>query len=571
MTAATPRTETKATSEQPTAPRRGWWWRLLHRWHYDFVGIAGAVTLFCLSLTPSLLPRGFVLQGLISGISAAIGYGLGVLAVWLAGKLVNRPLPHAEPYAWHVLAGLAAIAVAVMMFLGSGWQHDVYRLMGMDPPPQPGFLVVLPIAVLTGAGLVGLMRLLRQAARAAGRLLGRWIPASTAAVIAGVVVIALALGMFNGVVLQGLFTVTDNSFKEINGETEPGVAAPQDPTRSGGPGSVVSWASLGKQGRNFVSGGPTDDQLRAFGGLGVRHPIRVYAGLDSAADSRDRAALAVQELQRTGGFDRKVLVVITTTGTGWVNEQAVEPLEYMYNGDTAMAGMQYSYLPSWISFLVDKERARAAGRDLFNAVYGVWSQLPLNRRPKLLVFGESLGSFGAESAFGGADDIRNRVNGMLLTGPPNRNELWREYVADRDPGSTEIMPVYEHGDTVRFAADPATDLAQPPDPWGNPRVVYLQHPSDPIVWWSPKLMVNRPDWLTEPRGADISPATRWYPFVTFWQVTADMAFSTGVPAGHGHSYGAAPVDAWADIAPPDGWTPQRTADLTAIIAGIKDD
>ena len=46
---------------------------------------------------------------------------------------------------------------------------------------------------------------------------------------------------------------------------------------------------------------------------------------------------------------------------------AVDPMEYMYNGDTAMVAMQYSYLPSWISFLVDKERAREAGRDLFDA------------------------------------------------------------------------------------------------------------------------------------------------------------------------------------------------------------
>ncbi|GAB1640573.1 alpha/beta hydrolase [Krasilnikovia sp. MM14-A1259] len=565
-----PATRTDAANEQAPAPRHGWWWRLLHRWHYGFVGVVGAVTLFCLSLTPSLLPRGFVLQGLISGISAAIGYGLGVLAVWLASKLVNRPLPRAEPFAWQVLGGVAALAVVVMMFLGSGWQHDVYELMGMDPPPRPGFLVVLPIAALTGAGLVGLMRMLRHAARATGRLFGRWIPASTAAVIAGLVVIALALGVFNGVVLQGLFTVTDNSFKTVNGETEPGVAPPDDPLRSGGPGSLVSWASLGKQGRNFVAGGPTQDQLRAFDGVGVHQPIRVYAGLDSAPTSRDRATLAVQELQRTGGFDRKVLLVITTTGTGWVNAQGVDPLEYMYAGDTAMVGMQYSYLPSWISFLVDKERARQAGQDLFNAVYGVWSKLPPNRRPKLLVFGESLGSFGAESAFGGAADIHNRVDGMLLTGPPNRNELWREYVADRDPGSTEILPVYEQGTEVRFAADPAADLDRPPTTWEHPRVVYLQHPSDPIVWWSPKLMVTRPDWLEEPRGADVSPSMHWYPFVTFWQVTADMAFSTGVPAGHGHSYGNAPVTAWADIVAPPGWTAQRTADLSTIMAGVKD-
>ena len=131
----------------------------------------------------------------------------------------------------------------------------------------------------------------------------------------------------------------------------------------------------------------------------------------------------------------------------------------------------------------------------------MWSRLPLGQRPQLLVFGESLGSFGAESAFSGVDDIRNRVDGMLLVGPPNRNELWRELVADRDPGSPEVLPTYEQGATVRFAADPATDLDRPATAWDQPRVVYLQHPSDPIVWWAPRLMVSRPDWLAEPRGA----------------------------------------------------------------------
>lgn len=547
-----------------TAP--GWWRRLLRRWHYSFVGLVGAVVFFCLSQTPSLLPRGVVLQGLASGILAATGYGLGVLVVWLARKLSRRPLPRATPAAWRWLAGVSGIAIAVFLYLGADWQHEIHRLMGMDPPSRFGFIVVLPVAAVVAAGLVGLIRLLRTAARRLGAVLGRWIPAATAQVLAGLVVAALALGVLNGVVLDGFFTIADNTFRTVNSETDPQEQPPGDPLRSGGPGSLVSWASLGNQGRIFVSGGPSTQELQGFGGEGAQDPIRVYSGLDSAPTSRERAQVAVRELQRTGAFTRRVLCVITTTGTGWVNEQAVSPLEYLYHGDTALVAMQYSYLPSWISFLVDKERAREAGRDLFNQVYGVWSRLPLGQRPKLLVFGESLGSFGTESAFSGVDDIRNRVDGMLLTGPPNRNELWQEFVADRDPGSPEVLPVYEQGATVRFAADPATDLDRPPAPWNSPRTVYLQHPSDPIVWWAPRLMTRRPDWLAEPRGPDVLPSMRWIPFVTFWQVTGDMVFSTGVPPGHGHNYGAAPVAAWADIVPPAGWTAERTAALTEIIA-----
>jgi uncharacterized membrane protein len=154
---------------------------------------------------------------------------------------------------------------------------------------------------------------------------------------------------------------------------------------------------------------------------------------------------------------------------------------------------------------------------------------------------------------------------VLLVGPPNSNALWREFVAGRDPGSRAILPRYRQGATVRFGAGPA-DLQQPPGGWSRPRVVYLQHASDPITWWSPELMLRRPDWLKEPRGPDVSPSMHWYPFVTFWQVTADMAFSVDIPVGHGHNFGTTPVAAWADIAPPDGWTTEQTAALADVVA-----
>ena len=278
----------------------------------------------------------------------------------------------------------------------------------------------------------------------------------------------------------------------------------------------------------------------------------------------DRAALAVRDLERAGGFDRQVLVVVTTTGTGWVDPAASDSLEYEFNGDTAMVAMQYSYLPSWMSFLVDQAKARDAGRALFDAVYGAWAQLPLDRRPQLYVFGESLGTFGGEAAFSGLADIENRTDGVLWAGPPNFNALWRAAVAAREPGSPEWLPVYQDGRVVRFA-DAAPDLRQPPGSWGDPRVAYLQNASDPIVWWSPKLILGHPDWLRGERGPDVSPSMFWMPFVTFWQVTADLVFSTGVPDGHGHKYAADYVNGWAAVAQPPGWTTDDTERLRDLI------
>ena len=107
----------------------------------------------------------------------------------------------------------------------------------------------------------------------------------------------------------------------------------------------------------------------------------------------------------------------------------------MTGGDSATVSMQYSYLPSWMSYLVDQERAREAGRALFDAVYDRWSRLPMDNRPRLVVVGESLGSFGGETAFSGEYDLRNRTAGAIFAGPPNFNVLYREFVDGRDVGS----------------------------------------------------------------------------------------------------------------------------------------
>jgi uncharacterized membrane protein len=522
------------------------------------------VVFFCLSLTPSLLPRSWLFQAVAGGIVAAIGYGLGVLVGWLVRRLTGWvPGARTRRVGWWALGVGAAALLVVFLVLGSGWQRELHRLIGEPPPASHHTVRILLGAVLLFAALVGSARLLRGFARLLGRVLGRWIPLRMARPAGAVVAALLVWGLLEGVVYRGALEAANDSFRVINRETSAGVAAPSSRPRSGGPGSLVSWASHGRMGRDFVAGATTTAQLQAFSRRPAVEPIRVYAGLDSASDTRQRAALVVKELQRTGAFSRRVLGVITATGTGWVDEKAVDPLEYLYNGDTALAAMQYSYLPSWISFLTDRHKATQAGRELFDQVHATWSRLP-QPRPRLLVFGESLGSFGGEAAFSGTDDIRNRTDGVLWVGPPNSNALWRQLTRRRDHGTPQILPTYQQGATVRFASQPS-DLRRPASPWTAPRLVYLQHPSDPITWWSPQLLLQEPDWLREPKGPDVLPAMRWYPIVTFWQVSADMVFATKVPRGHGHAYGSEQAAAWAQIAPPPGWTPGRTAQLQKLI------
>jgi uncharacterized membrane protein len=96
-------------------------------------------------------------------------------------------------------------------------------------------------------------------------------------------------------------------------------------------------------------------------------------------------------------------------------------------------------------------------------------------------------------------------------------------------------------------------------------VVYLQNPTDPVVWWSLTLLYKHPEWLDRPRGPDVSPDMHWFPGITFWQTTVDIAFSNDVPRGHGHQYKSGTVDGWAALAAPPGWTVDDTLRLRALL------
>ncbi|QSE81311.1 alpha/beta hydrolase [Rhodococcus koreensis] len=542
------------------------------RWlpdRYAFGGLVVAVLFVWLSLTPTLLPRGPFFQGLVTGVSAAVGYALGFLGSVLVRHLVRRE-PSARVKTWvrrgALVIGLVGTAAMLVWF--ANWQDQLRALMSAASFPWTGYVVTVIVAVLIFVLLVAISRLLLRAVRWVERKISRVVPRRISATVIGVLAVALLFALLNGVAVRVIMTGLNNSFAAVNQETKAGDEPPTTTLRSGGPESLVTWDSLGRQGRSFISRGPTVEELSAFnGGRPALEPIRTYAGLASGGDSiRESAQLAADELERAGGFDRAVIGVATTTGTGWINESLASSLEYMYNGDTAIVGLQYSYLPSWLSFLVDKERARQAGEAQFDAVYDKWKQLPPETRPKLVVMGESLGSFGGESAFGSVDDVEARSDGVLFTGPPNANEIWTDVTTNRDPGSPEWLPIYEQGETVRFGARAPEDLPRPDTPWGKPRMVYLQHASDPIVWWSPELLVSEPDWLKEERGYDVLDSTQWFPFVTFLQVAADMAVSTGVPDGHGHTYVVDIADAWSAILAPDGWTPADNERLRTVLA-----
>lgn len=551
-------------------------------------GLSVALVFFCLSLTPSLIPRTWYYQALISGLSLASGYGIGILGVRTGRALGFRlgPGPAGVRRARLGLAVAAAVAAPTFLVLGAVWQDRLRNLMDAEPGgpwrPVAQAVVAVTLAVL----LLQCGRGLRWAARRLARLLTRWVPAPFARLAGAAVVAVAAVLALNGTLVAFALDTLSSISAEADRGTRDGVLPPTHPERSGSPASTSSWESLGSQGRTFVAGGPTRAELQDFLDQGpggdaadaaagtdpstvAVEPIRVYSGLHPSGDLDASAAQVVAELDRTDAWSRDVLVVATSTGTGWIDPSFADTLELMHGGRTAIASMQYSYLPSWVAFVGDRATPEAAGIALFEAVYQAWDSKPEDARPQLVTFGLSLGSYGSQAAFSGAQDMITRTQGALWVGTPGFTENWELLTQHRDRGSPEITPVLDGGRNVRWSSLPGstTDLGQPARPWSEPRVVYLQHPSDAIVWWSPDLLLERPDWLREPRGAGVTDETVWIPVVTFLQLTADMFVAGDVPAGFGHSYHLEYAGALAAIAPPQAWS---AADTARLVDAVRD-
>ncbi|WP_125079818.1 alpha/beta hydrolase [Mycobacterium sp. P7213] len=552
-----------------------WAWSLLR---LKFAGVAFGALFFCLSLTPSLLPRDWVFQGLIGGINAAFGYGLGVLI----GATVERFLlrgaswwPPSRPVLFALKATVVVTAPAacvVMLIPAAGWQRQVSDLLGIEGPATLGYLCTLGVAIGVAAALVATVRVLIDASRLLARaLIRRWhLHSEVAMFIGSAIVVVLLTTLINGVLIRGFFAGASAVFQPEDSATVPGTIQPLQPERSGSPESLAPWATLGSQGRSFVAGGAHAAELTRLNGRPAREPIRVYAGLHSAGDDQARMQLLLDELDRTRAFDRQVLVVVPTTGTGWVDPAAADALEMLYNGNTAIVAVQYSYLPSWISFLADQRKSMDSGRLLVRTIAERWRGLPVEHRPKLVLYGESLGSMAGQAAFDWLPDIAEMgYEAVLWVGPPQASPLWHALLVRRDPGSTAVLPRYDNGRTVRFSQGtvPAEIARIAAPPWHGTRVLFLQHASDPVVWWSPDLLFARPDWLTEAPGPDRTVSMRWYPVVTFWQVSADLFHGEKMPAGHGHNYADTILDALVAVLPPDGWTPADTERTRAALRG----
>ncbi|WP_083864817.1 alpha/beta-hydrolase family protein [Nocardia brevicatena] len=433
-------------------------------WRWPRVGTTLAAGLGTLvSLAPGLLPRTPTTQAVLTGLLVAVAFAFAGLIRLVIRRRGNRAGDPTGPR--RLILAVAVIAVLAMVIHAGAWQNTLRAAMGVASI-GPGYWVRWGVgtALLTGS--------LMLVVRGSRRLL-RWVGWSRVAVTA---VVAGLLVAFFGV--PALVDWGRGTYAAANASVDPDMVRPATFTRSGSAESMVNWTSLGREGQRFVTSGPSG-------------AVRVYVGLRSAPDLAGRAELAVRELERTGGFDRSHLVIAVPTGSGWVDARALEGFGMRFGGDVAVVALQYSYAPSWATFIFGRRAAAVSAQALFTAVEKYAATLP--RPPRLYLYGQSLGALGGSAVFTDPAEQNRRACSVLWAGKPGGG--------GPEPGA---------------------------------RTAVLANISDPVVHWSPGLLWRPPNLSATRRDA---PIPRWLPVVSFLQTTADLLGALDAPPGHGHRYG----------------------------------
>ena len=531
------------------------------------VGLMLGALFFAAALTPTLIPRSYLTQGALAGGCFAIGYLAGNLWRWLWHYLeLPEPSERLRSGANALVAACCLIVVVIYLWRAAEWQNSIRAVMKMAPVETAHPLKVCGIALATFVVLLVLARLFVFIALFLSALKARVIPRKIANVIGVLIAGVLFWSIANNLLIRTAFNALDSSFREIDARIEPERPQPTSPDRTGSPASLVNWNELGRMGRRFIASGPTAAEISAVTERPAQDPVRVYVGLAARDTAQARARLALDELKRQHGFERKILIVITPTGTGWIDPSAMDTAEYLHHGDVASVAMQYSYLNSPLSLLFQPEYGAEAARALFAEIYGYWTTLPKDKRPRLYLHGLSLGALNSETSAELFETIGDPIAGALWSGAPFASRIWRSVTDNRNPGSPAWLPEFRDSRFVRFMNQNGPTV--PPDtPWGPMRVVYLQYASDAITFFAYRDAFRPPAWMNAPRGPDVSPELRWYPIVTMLQLALDMAVATGTPMGFGHVY--APehyVDAWVAVTDVNDWSADALTKLKEQLA-----
>ena len=524
----------------------------------SLIGIVGALVMYGVSVSPSLLARSWQWHAVASGVLSAVGYIVGLtiqrfyaLVVPRLGVQITAPQSVSIAFRAVLLLGF------FLWFLR--WLLQSYRerkranhLVGMRGETLGEYLLGTFCAFILMLALLGFAWGLQWIGRAIVIVLSQWMHMVFALALSLLILVVIVYALTSKVLLKLGINFFTSHARKMNNRTAKGIVQPQVPERSGSPQSRSSWRAVGGQGRVFLGRGPSRADIEAVTGCSAMEPIRVYAGMPEEGQSLQSAAdLVVEELHRTGAFDRAVILIATSTGSGWVDEWQVQPLEYLTRGNCATASMQYSFVPSSINFLTDLDVSEEAAVILFETIRRAVDEIPEDRRPALFVCGESLGAYASQHVFSGIVDVLSRTDGALWVGTPAFTPMHAELTAIRHRGSPEVAPVVANGRHVRFVNVPenlwADVYGRELGDWNYPRVVYAQHPSDPVVWWNSELVWHKPDWISEKVDGDVSPHMQYTRGATYIQVLVDMPVAGTAPGGHGHTYHEELIPLWEAI------------------------
>ena len=524
----------------------------------SFLGVIAALAMYAVSVAPSLMARSWAWHAVASGVLVSCGYVAGVVVQNVGARVIRMTsltIRASEPVeiGFRVcIAALFAIWWLYAVMQSYRRAHIAAKLVNMPGETFGEYLLGTAGTVVISWCLIAIVGALNRLGRMLVSALDGYMPRPVAILVGVAIVCALVFFLTSNVLLRGGIGFFRHHAERMNTRTARGIYKPFVPERSASPASPVTWESVGGQGRVFLGRGPSRLDIAQVCGGEAMEPIRVYSGMPRGGSGIEQAAATVvAELRRTGAFDRAVILIAASTGSGWVDEWQVQPLEYLTRGNCATASLQYSYVPSALNWLTGLEPAQEASAALFRAVRAELDTMDEADRPALFVCGESLGAFASQSVFSSVEDVLSQVDGALWVGTPAFTPMHRELTAARHKGSPEVAPVVYNGRRVRFVNEPSdlrTDLyGRELGPWGFPRLVYAQHASDPVVWWNNELLWKQPDWLRERAGRDVSPFVEFTRFVTYIQVLADLPVAGTAPGGHGHTYNEELIPLWRVI------------------------
>lgn len=538
----------------------------------SYAGLVGAALGFVASLTPSLLPRALPFMIIVAAIGTAVGYAAGTAVEWFARTIAS--LEASYPARTVTLVTLASVWIPALVLapVAIAWQVAQQQELDM-PRAVPGALTLIVSSLAVAAILILVGRTVRSLIRGLSTLIGRvaplhrWLEDRYERVrwIRAVVSIALIAGVF--ALINGAFSVLLTSYDNTNASSE-GQEQSDLGLNSGSANSPLSWDTLGREGRYFVSNTMKPDQIEAITDRPAQQPVRLYVGMEQATTFEGRAALAVEELDRVDAWSREYLAIVGVTGTGWVDPDAANSIETVTGGDVVTVATQYTAVPSWIGFVIDSQTTINQNKATIEAIVERWQELDEEDRPKLILFGESLGSMGTQGAWEASDSpetVTEQIQRIIWIGPPAESTLWKAWQADRTAGPA-WDPVIGNGSITRVlvrSRDPGRFAPDTP-----PVIVFAAHANDPVVYWRPDLFIFQPSWTLPPLGPGVMPELRWFPFMTGFQVGMDL-ISGGAPPEVGHNYSADMAAAVAMGISSSSWTIADTVALQKALPELR--